>query len=156
ADRCFPGVAIFLWRRGKKFRPVTYHGSAGGKLSATQPEPRRNPARDPRRRGTRGRFPLTSHQKPEESMRRSFLAAAIVPAVAFAAVTLGQTREAAAGPTVDLNLNLGTAFQAGPNTTAVDFSAGGGVAVGYRFYLPGTYLYLQPEVGGNYMRFGFN
>ncbi len=89
-------------------------------------------------------------------MRRSFLAAAIVPALAFAAVTFGASKEAAAGPTVDLDLNLGTAIQTVGNQSAVDFSLGGGVAVGYRFYIPGSYVFLQPEVGGHYMRFGFN
>jgi len=89
-------------------------------------------------------------------MRRTFLAAAIIPALAFAAVTLGATKEAAAGPTVDLDLNLGTAFQTGVGQSAVDFSLGGGIDIGYRFYIPGSYLYLQPEIGGHYMRFGFN
>lgn len=92
-------------------------------------------------------------------MRRSFLAAAIVPAVAFAAITFGSTREAAAGPTIDLDLNLGTAFQTQSYYGAasrVDFSLGGGANVGYRFNIPRSYVYLQPEIGGHYMRFGFN
>lgn len=92
-------------------------------------------------------------------MRRSFLAAAIVPAVAFAAITFGSTKEAAAGPTIDLNLNLGTAFQtyqARTATTQVDFSLGGGAAVGYRFNIPRSYVFVQPELAGQYMRFGFN
>lgn len=88
-------------------------------------------------------------------MRRSFLAAAIVPAVAFAAITFGSTKEAAAGPTIDLGLNLGTAFQTG-YVSHVDFSLGGNAAVGYRFNIPRSYVYVQPEVGGGYMRFGFN
>jgi hypothetical protein len=90
-------------------------------------------------------------------MRRSFLLAPIVPVLAFAAVTFAQTREAAAGPIIDLNLNLGTALNgATPNSTAVDFSVGGGAGVGYRFHIRGTMLYLQPELTGQYMRFGFN
>lgn len=89
-------------------------------------------------------------------MRRSFLVAPIVPALAFAAVMFGSTKEAAAGPTVDLSLNLGTAFQTGPATTNVDFSLGGGVGLGYRFNIPRSYVYLQPELVGEYMRFGFN
>jgi hypothetical protein len=89
-------------------------------------------------------------------MRRSFLAVSIVPALAFAFVTLTQTKEAAAGPTVDLNLNLGTALNQAGNQSSVDFSVGGGLGLGYRFGLPGTWLYLQPELTGSYMRFGFN
>jgi hypothetical protein len=88
-------------------------------------------------------------------MRRSFLAAAIVPAVAFAAITFGSTKEAAAGPTIDLGLNLGTAFQTG-GVSRVDFSLGGNAGVGYRFNIPRTYVYVQPELTGGYMRFGFN
>jgi hypothetical protein len=88
-------------------------------------------------------------------MRRSFLAAAVVPVAAFAAITLGSSREAKAGPTVDLDLNLGTAFQT-QNVSRIDFSLGGGVAVGYRFNIPRSYVYLQPEIGGHYMHFGFN
>jgi hypothetical protein len=89
-------------------------------------------------------------------MRRSFLVAPIVPAIAIAAVMLGSTSEAKAGPTVDLTLNLGTAFQSGPATTNVDFSLGGGLGLGYRFNIPRSILYVQPEVVGEYMRFGFN
>lgn len=89
-------------------------------------------------------------------MRRSFLVAPIVPAIAFAAVMFGSTNEAAAGPTVDLTLNLGTAIQTGPATTSVDFSLGGAVGLGYRFNIPRSYVYVQPEVVGEYMRFGFN
>ncbi|APR83606.1 Hypothetical protein A7982_08955 [Minicystis rosea] len=92
-------------------------------------------------------------------MRRSFLAAAIVPAVAFAAITFGSTKEAAAGPTIDLDLNFGTALQsqtAYGSVSRVDFSLGGGAAVGYRWNIPRSYVYLQPEIGGHYMRFGFN
>src|SRR5262249_11898616 len=107
-----------------------------------------------RRLGTRGRFSLIA-PRLEEFMRRSFLAATIVPALAFAAVTLGSAKEAAAGPTVDLDLNLGTAIQT-QGVNRVDFSLGGGAEVGYRYYIPGTYLFLQPEIGGHYMRFGFN
>lgn len=89
-------------------------------------------------------------------MRRSFLAAAVVPAAAFAAFTFGSMKQAAAGPTIDLGLNLGTAFQTAPNTSSVDFSLGGNAAFGYRFYVPRSYIWVQPEVGGGYMRFGFN
>jgi hypothetical protein len=88
-------------------------------------------------------------------MRRSFLAAAIVPAVAFAAITFGSTKEAAAGPTIDLGLNLGTAFQTS-GVSRVDFSLGGNAAVGYRFNIPRSYVYVQPEISGGFMRFGFN
>jgi hypothetical protein len=89
-------------------------------------------------------------------MRRSFLAAAVIPAVAFAAVSLGSTREAAAsGTTIDLDLNLGTAFQSN-GVSQVDFSAGGGARIGYRFNIPQSYVYVQPEGGIHYMRFGFN
>jgi hypothetical protein len=89
-------------------------------------------------------------------MRRSFLAVSIVPALAFAFVTFTQTKEAAAGPTVDLNLNLGTALNQAGNQSSVDFSVGGGLGLGYRFMFPGSYVYLQPEITGSYMRFGFN
>jgi hypothetical protein len=89
-------------------------------------------------------------------MRRSFLVATIVPTLAFAAVMFGSVKEAAAGPTLDLNLNLGTAFQTGPATTNIDFSVGGGVGFGYRFNIPRSIVYLQPEVVGEYMKFGFN
>jgi hypothetical protein len=75
-------------------------------------------------------------------MRRSFLAAAIVPVVAFAAVTFGSTKEAAAGPTIDLGLNLGTAFQTGAATSRVDFSVGGNAALGYRFNIPRSYIWV--------------
>jgi hypothetical protein len=83
-------------------------------------------------------------------MRRSFLVG-LVPVLAFAAVSLTSTKEAHAGPIIGLDLDLGTAFQ-----NQVDFSVGGGLRLGYRFGLPGTILYLQPELGGHYMRFGFN
>jgi hypothetical protein len=89
-------------------------------------------------------------------MRRSFLVAPIVPLLAFAAVTFAQTREAAAGPVLNLDLNLGTALQSPNGQSSVDLSVGGGVGLGYRFYLRGTMLYLQPEITGQYMRFGFN
>jgi hypothetical protein len=88
-------------------------------------------------------------------MRRSTLAAALAPVLAFAAITFGSTREAAAGPVVDLDLHLGTAFQS-DGVSRIDFSLGGGVNVGYRFNFPHTIVYLQPEIGGHYMRFGFN
>ncbi len=92
-------------------------------------------------------------------MRRSFLAVPIVPALAFALVTFAQTKEAAAGPTLDLDLNLGTAIQSpttAPNASSrIDFSLGGGAALGYRFHL-GPWFYLQPELGGHYMHFGTN
>ena len=91
-------------------------------------------------------------------MRRSFLAAAVIPALAFGAIILGSTREAAAsGTTIDLDLNLGTAFQARANgRSQVDFSVGGGGRLGYRFNIPQSYVYVQPEGGVHYMRFGFN
>jgi hypothetical protein len=88
-------------------------------------------------------------------MRRSFLVG-IVPVLAFAAVTFGSTRQAHAGPHLDIDLDLGTALRAGPNTTAVDFSAGIGGRLGYRIQFPGSILYFQPEIGGKYMSFGFN
>src|SRR5277367_874327 len=86
----------------------------------------------------------------EESMRRSFLVG-LVPVLAFAAVSFASTREAHAGPVIGLDFDLGTAFQ-----NQVDFSAGGGLRLGYRFGIPGSWLYLQPEIGGKYMHFGFN
>lgn len=88
-------------------------------------------------------------------MRRSTLAAAVVPALAFAAITFGSTRDAAAGPTVDLDLNLGTAFQSA-RATHIDLSLGGGLGAGYRFNIPHSAIYLQPEIGAHYMRLGFN
>jgi hypothetical protein len=88
-------------------------------------------------------------------MRRSFLVGLVVPALAFAAFTFGQTKEAAAGPILGLDFDLGTAFQS-QNQSSVDFSAGGGVRLGYRFVIPRTYIYVQPEIGGHYMHFGFN
>jgi hypothetical protein len=90
----------------------------------------------------------------EEFMRRSFLVG-LVPVVAFAAVTLTSTKEAHAGPTIGLDLDLGTAIQNRAGQTAADFSIGGGARLGYRFYA-GPWVYLQPEIGGHYMRFGFN
>jgi hypothetical protein len=83
-------------------------------------------------------------------MRRSFLVG-LVPAFAFAAASLAPTREAHAGPIIGVDLDLGTAFQ-----NQVDFSGGGGLRLGYRFNFPGSWLYLQPEIGGHYMNFGFN
>lgn len=92
-------------------------------------------------------------------MRRSFLVG-LVPVLAFAAVSFASTREAHAGPIIGLDLDLGTALQSaaprGQNATSVDFSLGGGARLGYRFGIPGSILYLQPEIGGKYMRFGFN
>lgn len=84
-------------------------------------------------------------------MRRSFLLA-LVPGLAFAAVSFASTPEAKAGPVIGLDLDLGTAL----NPNQVDFSAGGGLRLGYRFGIPGSWLYIQPEIGGHYMRFGFN
>jgi hypothetical protein len=92
-------------------------------------------------------------------MRRSFLVG-LVPVLAFAAATFTSTKQAHAGPHLDLDLDLGTALQSrgakGSEKTAVDFSVGGGARLGYRFGIPGSILYLQPEIGGKYMRFGFN
>jgi hypothetical protein len=88
-------------------------------------------------------------------MRRSFLVATLVPALAFAAVSLASTKEAHAGPKVDFDADLGMAFQNG-TPSRVDFSAGGGLRLGYRFAIQGTPLYLQPEIGGHYMRLGFD
>lgn len=82
-------------------------------------------------------------------MRHSFLLG-LVPALAFAA-TLATTKEAHASPRLDLDLDLGTAF--GNN---VDFSYGGGLRFGYRIPLYPSVFYLQPELGGHYMRFGTN
>lgn len=87
-------------------------------------------------------------------MRRSFLVG-IVPALAFAAVSFVSTREAHAGPTIDLDLDLGSAFQS-EGVSRVDFSVGGGGRLGYRFNIPRSWVYVQPEIGGHYMRFGFN
>ncbi len=88
-------------------------------------------------------------------MRRSFLLG-LVPALAFAAISFASTREAHAGPTIGLDLDLGTALQSRNNQTDVDFSLGGGGRLGYRFLIPYSIVYLQPEIGGHYMRFGFN
>jgi hypothetical protein len=88
-------------------------------------------------------------------MRRSILAG-LVPALAFAAVSFAGARQAHAGPTIGLDLDLGTAFQTRQNQSAVDFSLGGGGRLGYRFGIPGSIVYLQPEIGGHYMRFGLN
>lgn len=87
-------------------------------------------------------------------MRRSFLLG-LVPALAFAAV-VASTKEAKAGPHLDLDLDLGTAFQADANRSRIDFSGGAGARVGYRFNIQRTWLYIQPELGGHYMNFGFN
>jgi hypothetical protein len=92
-------------------------------------------------------------------MRRA-LFVGFVPALAFAAVSLTSTKQAFAGPHLDADLDFGTALQSRPNTqgvsqTAVDFSLGGAVRLGYRFYA-GPWLYLQPEIGGQYQKFGFN
>jgi hypothetical protein len=88
-------------------------------------------------------------------MRRTFLVG-LVPALAVAAVSLTSTQKAFAGPHLDLDLDLGTALQTRiPNQTAVDFSVGGGARLGYRFHL-GPWVYLQPEIGGKYTKFGFN
>lgn len=81
-------------------------------------------------------------------MRRSFLVA-LVPVLAFAASSFASTREAHAGPIIGIDGDLGTAFQ-----NKIDFSTGGGLRLGYRFGLPGSWLYLQPEIGGKYMQFG--
>jgi hypothetical protein len=83
-------------------------------------------------------------------MRRSFLVG-LVPALAFAAVSLASTKEAHAGPKLDVDLDLGTAFQ-----NRVDFSLGGGARLGYRFAINHSFVWIQPEIGGHYMRFGFN
>jgi hypothetical protein len=91
-------------------------------------------------------------------MRRSSFLVGLVPVAAFAAMMFGSTKEAHAGPTIGLDLNLGTAFQdrARSNTSTIDFSYGLGGRLGYRFHFPGTYVYLQPELGGSYMNFGAN
>src|SRR6185437_11688630 len=44
----------------------------------------------------------------------------------------------------------------GQQATAIDFSVGGGAALGYRYHFWGAPLYIQPEITGQYMRFGFN
>src|SRR6185312_3412868 len=88
-------------------------------------------------------------------MRRSILVG-LVPALALAAVSFAGAREAHAGPTIGLDLDLGTAIQAPNNASRVDFSLGGGGRLGYRFGIPGSIVYLQPEIGGHYMRFGLN
>jgi hypothetical protein len=88
-------------------------------------------------------------------MRRSFLLG-LVPALAFAAVTFGGARKAQAGPHLDIDFDLGTALQNRNNQTAVDFSGGLGLRLGWRAHLYGAPLYIQPEIGGKYMHFGFN
>jgi hypothetical protein len=88
-------------------------------------------------------------------MRRSFLVG-IVPALAFAAV-VSSTKEAKAGPHLDLDLDLGTAFQSSnSNVSRIDFSGGLGARLGYRFNIRNSWVYFQPELGGHYMHFGFN
>jgi hypothetical protein len=92
-------------------------------------------------------------------MRRSFLAAVVpvlAPVLAFAAVTFGETKKAHAGPHLDLDFDLGTAFQTRAGQSAVDLSGGLGVRLGYRFQFIGAPVYIQPEIGGKYMNFGFN
>lgn len=89
-------------------------------------------------------------------MRRNILVG-LVPALAFAAVSLTSTKQAFAGPHLDADLDFGTALQTRvPNQTAVDFSLGGGARLGYRFGIPGSIVYIQPELGGKYTKFGFN
>src|SRR5271154_4120031 len=92
----------------------------------------------------------SSKMKPEESMRRSFLVG-LVPVLAFATVSFASTREAHAGPIIGLDFDLGTAFQ-----NQVDFSTGGGLRLGYRFGIPGSWLYIQPEIGGHHLPFRFH
>jgi hypothetical protein len=87
-------------------------------------------------------------------MRQSFLFG-LIPAVAFAA-TIAVTKEARANPHLDFDLDLGTALQSAPNQERVDFSFGGGMRLGYRFQIIGAPVWIQPEVGGHYMRFGTN
>ncbi len=82
-------------------------------------------------------------------MRRSFLVG-IVPALAFAAI-VASTKEAHAGPYLGVDLDLGTAFRG-----QTDFSYGIGGRFGYKFNIPRSYVYLQPEIGGHYMSFGSN
>ncbi|APR75460.1 Hypothetical protein A7982_00806 [Minicystis rosea] len=80
-------------------------------------------------------------------MRRSLLWS-ILPCCAFAAV-LASSREALAGPFIGVDLDLGTAFQ-----RRVDFSYGLGARVGYKFHFAGAPLWILPEAGGHFMRFG--
>ncbi len=82
-------------------------------------------------------------------MRRSFLVG-LVPVLAFAAVSFASTREAHAGPIIGLDFDLGTAL----NSNGGDFSTGGGLRLGYRFGFRGSWLYVQPEIGGKFMAFG--
>jgi hypothetical protein len=92
-------------------------------------------------------------------MRRTSLVVGLVPALAAAAVSL-TSASAFAGPHLDADLDFGTALQGaaprGQNATSVDFSLGGGARLGYRFTIPGSIVYLQPEIGGHYTKFGFN
>jgi hypothetical protein len=92
---------------------------------------------------------LALEQPSEDPMRRSFLLG-LVPALAFASVFLSNV-PAEAGPKLDLDLDLGTTIQ---NQT--DFSLGGGLRFGYRFNVPYSNVYVQPELGLHYMNFGTN
>lgn len=90
-------------------------------------------------------------------MRRSFLAAAVVPALAFAFTTFASTKEAGAtGPTLDADIDIGATIRSYGNVTKMAFSLGGGARAGYRFNLPGSFVYMQPEAGFHYMRLGFD
>ena len=90
-------------------------------------------------------------------MRRSFLAVAVVPALAFAVVTFAQTKEAAAGPTLDLNLNLGTALneanQRHRDRLLARRRRGAWATATTSTARPCT---SSPRSRGQYMRFGFN
>jgi len=89
-------------------------------------------------------------------MRRSLLVG-LVPALAFAAASLASTKEAAAGPYLGVDLDLGTAFaNSRVGGSNVDFSYGLGGRVGYKFEIPRSYVWILPEAGIHYMSFGTN
>src|SRR4051812_832336 len=80
-------------------------------------------------------------------MRHPLILAAL-PCLALAAV-LASAGEAHAGPYLGVDLDLGTAFR-----DRVDFSYGLGGRLGYKVNVPGTFIWLLPEVGGHFMTFG--
>lgn len=81
-------------------------------------------------------------------MRRSIVLG-VVASFAVAAGILATPREAQAGPYLGIDLDLGTAFR-----ERVDFSYGLGGRFGYKIWFFPAGVWLLPEVGGHFMRFG--